>query len=219
MLFLFQGHPLMHMWLACFGVRVQRDIVGHCKRGHSCTWCTGDGCPVSLWLCLWVLSFCSSHSGKNSPPLWLRFRSVQEMCFPCSSQGHLAILNKNSMISQDWNLFSGSHGCLILSFWFFRFQDRFREQPASYRPPSFWCGGPGGKSGHAVLQGGGKSWAHYPVAQKWPTSWHGQDGCAFTAYRFTRRKFVLLQRRPWPKESVPWSSVRLRGSKQRWGGD
>lgn len=53
------------------------------------------------------------------------------------------------------------------------------------------------------------------MAQKWPTTWYRQDGCAVTAYRFTRRKLVLLQCRPRPKESVPWSSLCLRCSEQR----
>ncbi len=109
--------------------------------------------------------------------------------------------------------------CLILPFRFSRFQACFRQRPPPYRPPSLRCGCPGGQSGHSVLQDRGQPWAHHPVAQKWPTSWHGQDGCAVTAYRFARRKFVLLQRCPWPKESVPWSGVRLCGSQQCRGRD
>ncbi len=127
------------------------------------------------------------------------------------------------MTSPDWNLkmylFNRSHCCLILPFRFSRFQACFRQRPPPYRPPSLRCGCPGGQSSHSVLQGGGQPWAHYPMAKKWPTSWHRQDGCAITAYRFARRKFVLLQRRPWPKESVPWSGVRLCGSQQCRGRD
>lgn len=70
------------------------------------------------------------------------------------------------------------------------------------------------------MQGRGQPCAHHSMASEWPATWHRQDGCWIKAYRFTRRKFVLLQRlHLWPEESVSWSRVRLRRPEQRRSGD
>lgn len=92
MLFLFQGHPLMPMWLACFGVRVQRDIVGHCK------WANNSRGPFLHLVHRWRMSCWSMTLFVSAGPLflseWEKQPPAQEMSFPYSSRGHLAIVNK-----------------------------------------------------------------------------------------------------------------------------